>query len=124
MVSINYGNNRLIPGSITRATQQNPAFSNSAFDELFLERLFALRDVNDISEPLIMGNNIIVAQLVGTQKSDKIPEESIEYFKYQIQSEISGYMQSDLQNFVLESPKFDDYFIETYSRIFYPPSES
>jgi peptidyl-prolyl cis-trans isomerase D len=116
---VNYGNNRMIPGSITAATQQNPAFSGAAFDDLFLERIFALKNEGDLSDPLVLGNNIIVAQLVGTQKSTKIPEESMEYFKYQVESEIAGYMQSDLQNLVLNSPKFENNFIITYAKVFY-----
>ena len=122
--SINFGNNRMIPGSISSATQQNPAFSSAAFDELFLERLFTLDTLDESSEPLVLGNNIIVAQLSGTQKSDKIPEESMEYYKYQVESEISGYMQSDLQNLVLDSPLFRNDFNKTYSKIFYASSGS
>ena len=117
--SINYGNNRMIPSSITNATQQNPAFSSAAFDELFLERLFALQNAGDISDPLVLGNNIIVAQLAGSQISDKIPEESMEYYKYQVESEISSYMQSDLQDLVLGSDLFENNFIMTYAKIFY-----
>lgn len=117
--SINYGNNRIIPSSITNATLQNSAFSNAAYDELFLERIFKLNNNGDISDPLVLGNNIIMAQLVGSQKSDKIPEESMEYYKYQIESEISGYIQSDLQNLVLDSDLFENNFITTYAKIFY-----
>jgi len=117
--SINYGSNRMIPSSITNATKQNPAFSSAAFDELFLERLFSLNKIGDISDPLVLGNNIIVAQLAGEQKSDKIPETSMEYYKYQVESEVSDYMQSDLQNMVLASDIFENNFILTYAQIFY-----
>jgi peptidyl-prolyl cis-trans isomerase D len=117
--SVNYGNNRMIPSSITNATQQNPAFSSAAFDELFLERLFALENTGDVSDPLVLGSNIVVAELSGMQKSDKIPEESMEYYKYQVESEIAGYMQSDLQNLVLASDTFENNFILTYAKIFY-----
>lgn len=117
--AVNYGNNRMIPSSITNATQQNPAFSNAAFDELFLERLFSLTSEGNTSDPLVLGNNIIVAQLADSRKSDRIPEESMEYYKYQVESEISGYMQSDLQNLVLASEDFENNFITTYAQIFY-----
>ena len=116
---VNYGNNRMIPGSITSATQQNPAFANAAFDELFLERLFTLKNIGDISDALVLGNNVLVLQMAGSQESDKIPEESLEYYKYQVESEISGYMQSDLQNLVLASELFENNFLMTYAQIFY-----
>lgn len=117
--AINYGNNRMIPSSISSATQQNPSFSSAAYDELFLERLFSLKNAGDISDPIIIDNTIVVAQLVGNQKSTKIPEESMEYYKYQVLSEISGYMQSDLQNMVLSSDELENNFITTYARTFY-----
>jgi len=116
---VNYGNNRMIPGSISSASQQNSAFSSAAFDELFLERLFSLKEVGDISDPLVLGNNVIVAQLIGTQESTKIPEESMAYYKYQVESEIAGYMQSDLQNLILGSEEFENNFVMTYAQIFY-----
>ena len=109
----------MIPSSITNATQQNPAFSNAAYDELFLERLFSLTTEGETSDPLVLGNNIIVAQLAGSTESDKIPEESMEYYKYQVESEIAGYMQSDLQNLVLASEDFENNFLMTYAQIFY-----
>ena len=117
--AVNYGNNRMIPSSMSSASQQNPAFSNAAYDEIFLERLFSLKNIGDISEPLILSGNIIIAQLKGTQKSDKIPEESIDYYKYQVESEIAGYMQSDLQNLVLASERLENNFLTTYATLFY-----
>lgn len=117
--AINYGNNRMIPSSITSATNQNASFSSAAFDELFLERIFALENEGDISDPLVIGNNVIIVQLAGSKISEKIPEASMEYYKYQLESEISGYMQSDLQNFVLSSDDFTNNFIMTYASIFY-----
>ncbi|MBB6479005.1 SurA N-terminal domain-containing protein [Spirochaeta isovalerica] len=117
--AVNYGNNRMIPSSITNATNQDPAFSSAAYDELFLERLFALSDEGEVSDPLVLGNNIIVAQLAGTQESTAIPEDSMAYYKYQIESEITGYMQSDLQNIVLSSDKLENNFLRTYAKIFY-----
>lgn len=117
--AVNYGNNRMIPSSITNATSQNPAFSNAAYDELFLEKLFSLKKVGDISDPLVIGDDIIVAQLAGTQESNKIPEESMDYYKYQVKSEITGYMQSDLQNLVLNSDKLQNNFLRTFANVFY-----
>ncbi len=117
--AINYGNNRMIPSSITSATDQNASFSSAAFDELFLERIFALKKDGDISDPLVIGNNVIIAQLAGSKISEMIPEASMEYYKYQVESEISGYMQSDLQNYVLASDEFENNFILTYANIFY-----
>ncbi|MBN2658533.1 MAG: SurA N-terminal domain-containing protein [Spirochaetales bacterium] len=117
--AVNYGNNRMIPSSITNATNQDPAFASAAYDELFLERLFSLSSEGEVSDPLVLGNNIIVAQLAGTQESTAIPEESMAYYKYQIESEITGYMQSDLQNVVLASDKLENNFLTTYARIFY-----
>jgi parvulin-like peptidyl-prolyl isomerase len=117
--AVNYGNNRMIPSSISSATQQNESFSNAAYDEIFLERLFSLKNAGDISDPLVVDNTIVVAQLVGNQTSTKIPEESMDYFKYQVESEISGYMQSDLQTLVMNSEKFENNFIKTYANIFY-----
>lgn len=117
--AINYGNNRMIPSSITSATDQNDSFSSAAFDDLFLERIFALKNNGDVSDPLILGNNIIIVQLAGSKISEMIPEASMEYYKYQVETEISGYMQSDLQNYVLASDEFKDNFILTYANIFY-----
>jgi len=117
--TVNFGNNRMIPSSITNATSQHPAFSSAAYDELFLERLFSLSSVGDISDPLVLGNNIIVAQLAGTQKSTAISEEMMEYYKYQVESEITNYMQSDLQNLVLNSDKLENNFLMTYASLFY-----
>lgn len=117
--TVNYGNNRMIPSNITNATSQNPAFSSAAYDELFLERLFTLDEVGNVSDPLVLGNNIIVAQLAGEKESDLIPEESLEFYKYQVESEVSSYMQADLQNMVLGSEDFTNDFIMTYAEIFY-----
>ena len=67
----------------------------------------------------VIGNNVIIAQLAGSKISEMIPEASMEYYKYQVESEISGYMQSDLQNYVLASDEFENNFILTYANIFY-----
>lgn len=117
--AINYGNNRMLPSSITSATEQNAAFSSAAYDELFLERLFSLKNKGDVSDPLILGSNIIVAQLVGTQESTVIPEEYKSYYKYQVESEVAGYMQTDLQNLVMNSPEFKNQFYTTFAALFY-----
>ncbi|MCP4176811.1 MAG: hypothetical protein GY756_03515 [bacterium] len=116
--SINYGNNRLLLSNISTATQQNPVFASAAYDELFLEGLFSLNTPDEISKPLILEDNIVVAQLIDKKKSDKITEEQIEYYKSYIKSNLTDYINEDMVILVRNSPEFIDNFDTTYSKIF------
>ncbi|MCM1322018.1 MAG: peptidylprolyl isomerase [Bacteroides sp.] len=104
--SMNYGNNPLLSFIDTAAA---PALQNAETNEHFLKTAFSLKE-REISEPLVLGSNVIVLQLSEeTEKAD-----DADSFAYIFPYYVSQFDQSAVQQFFMTSKKLENNFISVY----------
>ena len=90
------------------------AFLNASRNESFLEKAFSMK-LNDISEPMIMGNYVTVFKLTDIQ-TEKADESKLETIK----TDLAGYDQSSAQTVLFTSPKLKNEVSKTYRERFLP----
>ena len=71
-------------------------------NENFLEKAFSLKN-GEVSEPIIVGNNVIVLKLTGEQ-TDSVTDEA----KTKIAENITNFDSSTAQKALLNSPKVEN----------------
>ena len=84
------------------------AFANASTNESFLEKAFSMQ-VNDISDPVVLGNYISVFQLTDIQK---VPAEGDK--TESIATEVASYDQSEAQTALLTSKKVENNVADVY----------
>lgn len=84
------------------------AFSSASSNEEFLTKAFSMK-LNDISEPLTLGNYVVVLQLSGIQ-NDNSDSEKLE----KVIEEASDYDQNGAQSALLASKKVENNVSDTY----------
>ena len=108
-IPINFGSIDLFP---TIAAQQIPELAGAEIDEHFWRVAFST-PVNDFSEAVVRGNNVLV--LLPTDESE---EEVSEHLDLMYDWWLGRVSDQSFHRFILNSPKMEDNFIETYIRLF------
>lgn len=108
-----YGQN--IPVYTTIASADGDAsLSGANTNEFFLKSINKL-GINEISEPLILGDNVLVMQLTEETERDAAELTSVgPLLSYAAQN----WQGSQMKEYIFQSDKFEDRFGETFSRIF------
>ena len=113
-VPINYGNADLFP---TLSSQSVNELSGAATDDNFWKTAFST-PVNTPSRPVVRGSNVLV--LFPTEETEA-DEETVERIASTYKSYwFNNMLEQSLQRFILNSPKMEDKFIDTYFRLFMP----
>jgi hypothetical protein len=110
---INYGNAMFLKPIRSAGGEQGP-LSRASSNQRILTDLFSL-EANQFSEPLIMGNSVLVAELADERPAqEQMTQRLNSYYSYITRS----YMQRDVQRVFLQSDKLEDNFMQTFSRYF------
>ncbi len=107
---INYGNSYFLKQ--VKTIDENIYFNTVATDERFLTSLFSLQD-NEISEPAIVGNAILVAQMISEQQ---MSEEELSYLDSFYPYLLTQIQQIELSSTFLKSELFTNNFISVFSK--------
>ena len=111
--ALNYGNASVygsLPSDIS-------ALAGAASNENFLKTAFSLKN-GEVSEPLVLGSNVIVLKMTGEQ-TDSITKEN----KDALKSDLESYDQSAAQTAVLTSDKVENNVSEAFFK-YVSPSRS
>ncbi len=102
--ALNYGNLAIagtLPNDVEELTGANS-------NENFLEKAFALKE-NEVSEPIVLGNKIIVLKNTGSQ-TNEVTDKELET----IAKEVQNYDQTASTSTILKSPKLVNNVSNTY----------
>ena len=108
--SINYGNSDLFPAI---SGDETGILEIAAYDEDFFRTIFTLQ-IGEISQPLLVSENFIVAQLIESRETDPTYYERFGTF-YRSQSE--NWQEQDARRVLLKRDFIYDNFEETYAQI-------
>ena len=103
---LNYGSSSIYEAMDTSSIL---ALANANKDENFLKQAFSLK-LNDYSEPIIIGGDIVVLQYTGSE----IVEEDDDAEPSNYSTYITEFDQTTSQNVVFQSPKFENDFFSVY----------
>ncbi|MGP1459485.1 MAG: peptidylprolyl isomerase [Treponema sp.] len=103
---INYGNLSVL----TRLDTGVQGLYTASTDEKFLKTAFSLK-IGDVSEPLVMGRNVVVIQYAAAQSSDDepIPAEALT-------DELENYDSRSAQSALMASPKLENNVREVFDK--------
>lgn len=102
--ALNYGNLE-IAGALSNDVKE---LSGANLNENFLEKAFALKE-NEVSEPIVLGNKIIVLKNTGSQ-TDAVTDKELE----KISTEVANFDQTSATSTILKSPKLVNKVSDTY----------
>lgn len=108
---INYGNSEFFD-----STASVGALSGASRNEDALASLFKL-DVDQLSEPLVMGSYVVVAKCTGEQEDDASLVDTSVY-----STTISSNNEMSVQDALMKDPKVDDRFLSAYFKYVGMPS--
>ncbi len=103
---LNYGSSPIYESMDTSTIK---VLANADKSEDFLKQAFSLK-LNDYSDPIILGGDIVVLQYTGSQAAEKA--EDAEPSDYS--SQLAEFDQGTMQDVVFQSPKFENNFIAVY----------
>ncbi len=107
---INYGNSYFLKQ--VKTLDDNIYFSTVSTDNRFLTSLFSLKEM-EISEPAIVGNAILVAQMIGEQQ---MSEDELSYLDSFYPYLLTQIQQIELSSTFLKSELFTNNFISVFSK--------
>lgn len=107
---INYGNSYFLKQ--VKTIDENIYFNTVATDKRFLTSLFSLKE-NEISEPAIVGNAILVAQMINEQQ---MSEDELSYLDSFYPYLLTQIQQVELSSTFLRSELFTNNFISVFSK--------
>ncbi|MCD6397737.1 MAG: peptidylprolyl isomerase [Spirochaetaceae bacterium] len=107
---INYGNSYFLKQ--VKALDESKYFDTAASDERFLTALFSLKG-KDLTEPSIVGNAVLVAQMISEQK---MSEEELSYLDSFYPYLISQIQQNELSTVFLKSDLFTNNFMSVFTQ--------
>ncbi len=107
---INYGNSYFLKQ--VKTIDENIYFNTVATDQRFLTSLFSLKE-NEITEPAIVGNAILVAQMISEQR---MSEEELSYLDSFYPYLLTQIQQIELSSTFLKSELFTNNFISVFSK--------
>ncbi|TFG63457.1 MAG: hypothetical protein E4H36_05550 [Spirochaetales bacterium] len=111
---VNYGGTFFF--SPVRSMSEDTALNTAAYNENFFLETFKLKK-DEISEPVIMGSNIILAQFHDERDA---PEENLLQLDYYYPYIVQQFRDESLSRYFLTSPKFSDNFNEKFAEMFVP----
>ena len=103
---LNYGSSPIFEAMDTSSVT---VLASADKNEDFLTQAFSLK-LNEYSDPIIIGGDIVVLQYTGSEAVEKA--EDAEPSDYS--SQLVEFDQATTQNVVFQSPKFDNDFITVY----------
>lgn len=104
--ALNYGNTSAL-GAMPSISQLGAASTN----ENFLKTVFSLKN-GEVSEPLVLGNNVLVLKLVGEQ-TDTVSDDA----KESLADSIATYDQNAAQTALMSSDKVENTVFEAFRKI-------
>jgi hypothetical protein len=107
---LNYGDSPFLK----RVAQNNAALAAAAYRDTFFSTAFALKE-NEVSEPVILQDTVIVLQLLEEKKPD---ENELSFLDYYLSSVIARYQEESLQQFILNPTDFKDNFETAFHRLY------
>ena len=107
---INYGNSYFLKQ--VKTIDENTYFNTVSTDQRFLISLFSLKE-NEIAEPAIIGNAILVAQMISEQQ---MSEEELSYLDSFYPYLLTQIQQIELSSTFLKSDLFTNNFISVFSK--------
>ena len=107
---INYGNSYFLKQIQT--ADDSKYFTPAASDERFLTALFSLKD-KDLTEPSIVGDSILVAQMISEKK---MSDEELAYLDSFYPYLISQIHQNELSTVFLKSDLFTNNFMSVFTQ--------
>ncbi len=109
---INYANINFFKPVKSQTNAQ--ALARAAYEEAFFLQAFKLKK-DEVSQPIISGDYVIVLQLGAERKADDNSVQMLEsYFPYIVQS----LLDAEFQRVVLDSPSFKDNFDKVFAETF------
>lgn len=113
---INFGGASFLPQM--KALDNNGALANGAYDQSFFHDLFSLK-VDELSKPILLDTNVVVVEPLDQRKAPDSVTSAIEsYYPYIMQQ----YLQNDLANQIIQSPKFVNDFQQVFFKQVYSPA--
>jgi hypothetical protein len=107
---INYGDSIFLK----RIAQNNVSLAAAAYEDGFFSTAFALK-ANEVSEPVILRDTIIVLQLLEERTPD---ENELSILDYYLPELLRRYQEEGLQQFILNPPDFQDNFEQAFHTIY------
>jgi parvulin-like peptidyl-prolyl isomerase len=113
---LNYGGDTLIGG--VPDTSTHPELVPAVRSDEFWVNTLALAEIGDVSEPVVLGDAVVVFTLGDVRDAQAFPEEWSDWRRQQMEAEFMRTRQDDLQGLVLDSPLLRDEFSSAYARVF------
>lgn len=106
--ALNYGNVSVL-GAFTAGDDLDGAYKN----ENFLKTAFSMK-MEEISSPVVVGNNIVVLKFTKTETAQK---DETSYLS--LNAQLTGYDKSSANQSILKNPKLKDNFLNTFYQQMY-----
>jgi parvulin-like peptidyl-prolyl isomerase len=115
---INYGNVQFLE-RVSRS-DSHPALGQAPFNQRFFVQAFALEE-DEVSEPVILGDHVVVLQLMEEQQAE---EEDLEFMRSYLDVFVQRFKEEELQRQILNSEQLEDRFAAVYAEYLAPrPAE-
>jgi hypothetical protein len=109
---INYGGSFFL--KTIESENGSALLSNAQSNERVLKDLFSLEE-KGITEPFVLGNSIVVAQLLDEREA---PEEELRQIESYFPYIVATFRNQEIRNHFLQSDKLEDNFMQVFARYF------
>jgi hypothetical protein len=111
---INYGESFFLKPIQTENENGNGILQRAQANQRILTNLFSVAE-NNFTEPFVLGNSVVVAQLLEERQAPEAEVEQIaNYHSYIIQN----FQSQEIQTHFLQSDKLEDNFMQVFSKHF------
>ena len=107
---LNYGSNSIYEAMDTNTIK---VLANADKDENFLKQAFSVK-LNDYTDPIIIGGDIVVLQYTGSETVEKAEDAEPSNFS----SQLVDFDQNAMQQSVFQNPKLENQFLDVYIKNF------
>lgn len=115
---INYGNVQFLER--VSGPDSHPALGQAPFNERFFTQAFSLQ-ADEVSEPVILGDHVVVLQLMEEQEA---ADEDLEFMRSYLDVFVQRFKEEELQRQILNSELLEDRFAAVYAQYLAPrPAE-
>ncbi len=112
---VNYGNSVFLKP----VTQSNDALGSASFREVFFSIAFGLKQ-NEISEPIVLRDNVVLLKLVAEQNAD---EKNLGYLDAYYPMIMQQFLEENLQNYAMNAKYLKDDFNQVFMQYFIPKEQ-
>ena len=109
---INYGNSFFLKP--VKSVSESDVLSGAAYNDDFFVAAFSLGE-QEISEPVILNDYIIVLQMIDEREA---PEDQLQQIDYYYPRLVRQYRDEALRNYFLKSDKLEDNFNQAFAKTF------